>query len=115
MLCLPVPAAEGQVTALNNEGIKFYEKRLSHQAIDRFRKALELREDDAEVKANLALAWVGLGLEFLNSGESARAEKAFESALEVQEEPYACFGLGYTLPPAGRPQGEESSGGCASA
>lgn len=95
MLCLPAPTAEGQVTALNNEGIKFYEKRLYHQAIDRFRKALELREDDAEVKANLALAWVGLGLEFLNSGESAPAEKAFQSALEVQEEPYAYFGLGY--------------------
>lgn len=88
-------AASAEVLALNNRGIEFYEKRLYHQAIESFEKALSLDAKDAEVRANLALAWVGLGLEFLNGGESAAAARSFRQALEVEDEHYAHFGLGY--------------------
>jgi tetratricopeptide (TPR) repeat protein len=90
-----VAAAAAEVLALNNRGIEFYEQRLYHQAIESFQKALTLDAKDAEVRANLALAWVGLGLEFLNGGESSSAAKAFQEALQVEDEHYAHFGLGY--------------------
>lgn len=83
------------VEELNREGVRHYDAREYHQAIGRFRAALRLDPGSPELRANLAGAWSGLGVEFLNSGESAAAIRAFEESLELHEDFYARFGLGY--------------------
>ncbi len=96
---LSAPASAGPVDPgvgeLNRQGVEFYEARKYYQAIDRFKRALELDPDNPEIVANLASSWSGLGVELLNSGESAAARRAFEDSIALHEGFYAHFGLGY--------------------
>jgi tetratricopeptide (TPR) repeat protein len=89
------PAAESDLEGHNRRGVEHYEGRRYHQAIESFKKALALDPGNQEVLANLASAWSGLGVEFLNSGENRAALKAFQSAIETRDDFYARFGLGY--------------------
>lgn len=97
LLSPALASGDRSLEALNNEGVRHYEAREYHQAIRSFEKALELDPANADVRANLAGAWSGLGVEFLNSGESRSAEEAFEKSLRIHADFYASFGLGYIL------------------
>ncbi|MBI4586500.1 MAG: hypothetical protein HY717_21020 [Planctomycetes bacterium] len=91
----PRPTAPPTVEYFNQQGVQFYEARQYHQAIESFKKALALAPHQADVRANLARAWSGLGIESLNSSESKLAGEAFLEALKVNDDAYAHFGLGY--------------------
>ncbi len=91
----PRPAAPQTVEYFNQQGVQFYEARQYHQAIESFQRALALAPQQADVRANLARAWSGLGIESLNSSESKLAGEAFLEALKVGDDAYAHFGLGY--------------------
>lgn len=81
--------------ALNNEGIEHYRSERYSLAVEVFKKAHAIDPESEDVRENLSWAWVGIGLELLASGESARARRAFEESLAVDEIHYAHFGLGY--------------------
>ena len=82
---------------LHREGASLYGKGRYYEAIERFRKALAAAPEDAResVSRDLARALAGFGIASLDAGESKRAHDAFQESLEVAEDWFAHFGLGF--------------------
>ncbi len=93
-----MPAGAETLDELCQRGARHYEAQEYFAAIEAFEAALAkaARDDDRQhVQELLARVRTALGMELWSAGEIAQAERAFLKVLEIHEDSYARFGLGY--------------------